>query len=63
MAKDERKASYYCEKHRRFSGVKDYIHEADFKLDLMKLVAVLECGCKIWVATVEINPEWLKKQK
>ena len=53
----------YCEKHKKFSKVKKHIHEPDLKLDIMKIVAILECGCKLWIASAETNPEWLEKQR
>lgn len=46
-------SAYYCEKHKDFKKVEEVIHEPDLKLNLMKVVAVLECGCKIWVATAD----------
>ena len=45
--------AYYCEKHGGFWKVKRTFHEFDFKLDIEKLMAELECGCNIWIATVE----------
>jgi hypothetical protein len=52
----ERFTAYYCEKHKRFQPVKRTFHEFDLKFDLEKLMAELNCGCKLWIATVERDP-------
>jgi len=45
--------AYYCEKHNGFFRVKETYHKFDFKIECEKLMAKLECGCELWIATVE----------
>jgi hypothetical protein len=52
--------SIYCKSHGGFHSVKRTFHEFDSKLELEKLMAELDCGCTVWMATIERDPEVLK---
>lgn len=59
----EKSAAYFCEKHKGFYNVKKTFHKFDFKDEVEKLMAELECGCTLWIATVERDKqvlEWYK---
>lgn len=53
---EEKTVAYYCPKHKKFLNPKRFYHEFDLKLEIEKLMAELECGCSVWVASVERDP-------
>jgi len=47
----------YCREHKDFKAIKGVAYKFDFDLNFVKLVAILECGCEVWVATSEKEAE------